>query len=59
VTSYEEVLFDAVRCRYARMNGLAILPELDEQDGAEGESDLQPTKAYVTRLGSRTRYVST
>jgi rhamnosyl/mannosyltransferase len=32
VTSYEEVLLDAVRCRYARTNGLAILPELDEQD---------------------------
>ena len=32
VTSYEEVLLDAVRCRHARMNGLAILPELDEHD---------------------------
>jgi len=32
VACYEEVLLDAVRCRYARVNGLAILPELDEQD---------------------------
>jgi glycosyltransferase involved in cell wall biosynthesis len=31
VTSYEEVLLDAVRCRYARMTGIAILPELDEE----------------------------
>lgn len=66
VTSYEyeEVLLDAVRCRYARMNGFAILPELDEQDRRQrgshaGDSDLQPTKADVIRLGSRTRYVST
>jgi rhamnosyl/mannosyltransferase len=32
VTSYEEVLLDAVRCRYARLNGFAVLPEVDEQD---------------------------
>jgi glycosyltransferase involved in cell wall biosynthesis len=33
VTSYEEVLLDAVRCRYARLHGFAILPEVDEQAG--------------------------
>ncbi|HUK72324.1 MAG TPA: glycosyltransferase family 4 protein [Streptosporangiaceae bacterium] len=32
VTSYERVLLDAVRTRYARLHGLAILPELDEQE---------------------------
>lgn len=32
VTSYEEVLLDAVRCRYACMTGIALLPELDEED---------------------------
>jgi glycosyltransferase involved in cell wall biosynthesis len=31
VTSYERVMFDAVRGRYARLHGLAILPELGEQ----------------------------
>lgn len=30
VRSYEQVLFDAVRCRYARLHGLAILPEVAE-----------------------------
>lgn len=32
VTSYEEVLLDAVRCRYARLHGFAVLPEVDEQE---------------------------
>ena len=32
VTSYERVMLDAVRSRYARLHGLAILPELDEQE---------------------------
>ena len=32
VTSYEQVLLDAVRSRYARLRGLAILPELDEPE---------------------------
>jgi hypothetical protein len=35
VTSYEEVLLDAVRCRYARLNGFAVLPEVDEQDSRQ------------------------
>jgi glycosyltransferase involved in cell wall biosynthesis len=30
VTSYEGVLLDAVRSRYARLHGLMMLPELDE-----------------------------
>jgi len=32
VTSYERVMLDAVRSRYARLHGLAILPELDQQE---------------------------
>jgi glycosyltransferase involved in cell wall biosynthesis len=32
VASYEEVLLDAVRSRYARLHGLAILPEVDKQE---------------------------
>jgi glycosyltransferase involved in cell wall biosynthesis len=32
VASYERVLLDAVRSRYARLHGLAILPELDDQE---------------------------
>ena len=35
VTSYEEVLVDAVRSRYARLHGLAMLPEVDEQNRRE------------------------
>lgn len=29
--SYESVLFDAVRGRYARLHGIAMLPEIDQQ----------------------------
>ncbi len=59
-----ELTLAAVRCRYVRINGLAILPVLDEQDRRQrvshaSEIDLQPTKSDVIRLGSRTRYVST
>ena len=32
VASYEGVLLDAVRSRYARLHGLAILPEVDQQE---------------------------
>jgi glycosyltransferase involved in cell wall biosynthesis len=32
VTSYEQVLVDAVRSRYARLHGLAILPQIEEQE---------------------------
>ena len=32
VASYEQVLLNAVRSRYARLRGLAILPELDEPE---------------------------
>ena len=31
VASYEQVLLDAVRSRYARLHGLAILPEVDQR----------------------------
>lgn len=40
VTSYEEVLLDAVRCRHARMNGFAVLPEVDDQDSRQPIGDL-------------------
>lgn len=32
VDSYEDVLVNSVRSRYARLHGLAILPEVDRQD---------------------------
>lgn len=32
VDSYENVLFDAVRGRYAQLHGIAMLPEIDQQD---------------------------
>ena len=32
IDSYESVLFDAVRSRYAQLHGIAMLPEIDQQD---------------------------
>jgi hypothetical protein len=32
ISSYERVLLDAVRSRYARLHGLPMLPELDEPE---------------------------
>jgi len=39
VTSYEEVLLDAARCRYARVNGFAVLPEVDEEECRQAIGD--------------------
>jgi glycosyltransferase involved in cell wall biosynthesis len=49
VTSYEEVLVDAVRCRYARVNGFAVLPEVDEEDSWQPFSD--PYAIPVVKMG--------
>ena len=37
IESYESVLFDAVRSRYAQLHSIAMLPEIDHQDHSRKE----------------------
>ena len=37
IDSYENVLFDAVRGRYAQLHGIAMLPEIDRRDSGDKE----------------------
>jgi glycosyltransferase involved in cell wall biosynthesis len=37
IDSYESILFDAVRSRYAQLHGIRILPEIDQKDAGHKE----------------------
>jgi glycosyltransferase involved in cell wall biosynthesis len=51
VSCYEEVLLDAVRCRYARMNGFAVLPEVDDEDSHQPTGDLYAVPEVEMHVG--------
>jgi hypothetical protein len=49
------VLVDAVRSRYARLHGLAILPELDQQERRQVISDTNIIPEMPVSAGERRR----
>jgi rhamnosyl/mannosyltransferase len=47
VVSYERVMLDAVRSRHARLQGLPMLPKLEEQDRLEALAPLDAVNAFA------------
>jgi glycosyltransferase involved in cell wall biosynthesis len=55
VNSYEAVLLDAVRSRYARLHGLAIVPEIDQQERGQVISEKYAILETPVNAGERRR----